>query len=176
MFGTLKKYDAMSVEKPMCDTENPGRYCEQSGRYLAAQIPRTIRLCHGRLGEGCTLQIVSPIRRITSSALLSSYMTSAPSLYDTPRTTYFDIQQDPHIFQSRLCKILEQIRKPRHWLVWLFQRSQLTQKLIVTVDDFLVSAKTSLQIFILFDIRSAFWDTVFEKLTCDRTTTPSLDR
>jgi hypothetical protein len=24
-FGTVKKYDAMSVEKPMCETENPGR-------------------------------------------------------------------------------------------------------------------------------------------------------
>ena len=72
-FGTVKKYDAISVEKPMCEMGKPERYREHSGRYLAAQHPRTIRLCHGRDGDGCTLRIVSPIKRITSSASLSSY-------------------------------------------------------------------------------------------------------
>jgi hypothetical protein len=36
-----------------------------------------MRFSHGRDGEACTLRIVSPIRRITSSALLSSYTASA---------------------------------------------------------------------------------------------------
>lgn len=72
MFGTVKKYDAISVEKPMCEIGKPGRYREHSGRYLAAQHPSTIRFCHGLDGDGGTLRIVSPIKRITSSALLSS--------------------------------------------------------------------------------------------------------
>lgn len=71
-FGTVKKYDAISVEKPIWEIGKPGRYREHSGRYFAAQHPRTMRLCHGRDGKGGTLRIVSPIRRITSSALLSN--------------------------------------------------------------------------------------------------------
>ena len=79
IFGTVKKYEATSVEKPMCDAGNPGRYREHRGRYFAAQQPRTMRFCHGRVGDGGTLRIVSPISRITSSALLSSYTWSAYS-------------------------------------------------------------------------------------------------
>lgn len=71
-FGTVKKYDAISVEKPICETGKPGRYRAHSGRYFAAQHPRTIRLDQGREGEGGALRIVSPIKRITSSVSLSS--------------------------------------------------------------------------------------------------------
>ena len=75
-FGTLKKCDAMSVEKPICEIEKPGRYREHSGRNLAAQHPSTMRLLHGLDGAAGTLLIVSPIKRITSSASLSSCIVS----------------------------------------------------------------------------------------------------
>ena len=77
MFGTVKKYDAIRVEKPICEMGYPGRYRAQSGKYFAAQHPSTMRFCHGRDADGGTLQIVSPTNRMTSSALLSSCIESA---------------------------------------------------------------------------------------------------
>jgi hypothetical protein len=101
-FGTVKKYDAISVEKPICETGNPGRYREHNGRYFAAQHPSTIRFCHGRDGEGCTLRIVSPIRRITSSALLSSYTASA-YVCTTQLEQHALISNSTHISSSPGC-------------------------------------------------------------------------
>lgn len=67
-------------------------------------------------------------------------------------TTNLDIEQHPHVFEPGLCEIFEQIRKTRHWLVRFFQRPQLTDKLIVTVEDLFISAKASLEIFVLYSI------------------------
>jgi len=148
-FGTVKKYDATSVEKPMCDTEKPGRYREHNGTYLAAQIPRTILVFHGREGEGATLRIVSPISRITSSGLLSSYNRQRVEGELKLCSTYLNIQQYPNVFQSGLCEILEQVGEAGHGLMRFFQRSQLAQKLVVAVDELLIPPKATLQVPVL---------------------------
>ena len=41
-------------------------------------------------------------------------------LYKQTSNAYLDIEQHPDIFESRLCKILEQIQKTRHLLVGFF--------------------------------------------------------
>ena len=51
-----------------------GRYFWHKGRYLVAQIPSTIRLFQGVFVKGEAEEMVEAIRRMTSSASLSSYI------------------------------------------------------------------------------------------------------
>jgi hypothetical protein len=108
-----------------------------------------MRLCHGRDGEGATLRTVSPMRRITSSALLSSCERQYCALCCVHYHTHLDVQHDPDLLHAGLCQILEQVSEPRHRLVGLFQRLEFTQKLPLAVDDLLRSSKASFQIFVL---------------------------
>lgn len=64
-------------------------------------------------------------------------------------TTYLDVQHYPDVFQSGLGKILKKVGQARHWLVRLVERSQLAQKLVVAVNELLVSAKAALQVLVL---------------------------
>jgi hypothetical protein len=64
-------------------------------------------------------------------------------------TTYLDIQQYPDVFQSGLCKILEEVGEARHWLMRFLERSQLAQKLIIAVNELLIPPKAALQVLVL---------------------------
>ena len=70
-WGTERNWREYDMEKPMCVMGNLGRYWAQRGRYLAAQIPRTMREDHWRLGDGEVDWTVCPIRRITVAGSLS---------------------------------------------------------------------------------------------------------
>jgi hypothetical protein len=86
-------------------------------------------------------------------------------LYKQTSNAYLDIEQHPDIFESRLCKILEQIQKTRHLLVGFFQCPQLTYELIVAVYNLLVSAKTPLQVLVLRQSQSAINAPSSDRLT-----------
>lgn len=57
---------------------------------------------------------------------------------------HLDVEHEPYILQPRLRQILEQIRKPGHGLVGLLQRPELAYKIVVAVDELLVTPKTAL--------------------------------
>lgn len=61
----------------MCVQGKPGRYSAHRGTYFAAQQPNTIREDHGDEGKQGEAAIVEAIRRIMSSGLLSSLISSS---------------------------------------------------------------------------------------------------
>ena len=62
IFGTSRNCRAYGIEKPMCVMGKAGRYVVQRGRYFAAQMPRTMRVCHGRLSADGTEAIVEAMQ------------------------------------------------------------------------------------------------------------------
>jgi hypothetical protein len=91
-------------------------------------------------------------------------------------TTYLDVQHYPDVFQSGLRQILEKVSETRHWLMRLTKRSQLAQKLVVAVDELLISAKASLEVLVLASLSIPTSAERFNRLTWDKRTTPSFDR
>jgi hypothetical protein len=69
-------------------------------------MPSTILDDHGRIADGATDRIVLAIRRITSSASLSSYASVSLILQLGWIHSNLDVEHDPYVLQSRLRKIL----------------------------------------------------------------------
>jgi hypothetical protein len=107
---------------------------------------------------------------------LSSYPLSEAASQSCADRTDLDIEQHPYVLKARLRKILEKIFQTGQRLLRFLERLQLAQELIVTINDLLITTKAPFQILVLHDFSLIEMPREAVVLTCDSTTTPSLDK